>query len=135
VTICFRLARTFDNCLQNSRQTKGGVPPTIAAPPKRLQKAGEPNDNTASLNAPSSYGASAKKNQQRAEQLEAGGLRRQRRIHALADPTKVQTFECMEDASDAQERMPGRSRRGGLGTVTTVTTVTKATRPPKSIVG
>ena len=71
------------------------------------------------------------KNQQRAERLEAGGLRRQRRIHALADPTKVQTFEWMEDASEAQERTP-RSRRGGLGPVTTVT---KATRPPKSIVG
>ena len=68
------------------------------------------------------------KNQQRAERLEAGGLRRQRRIHALADPTKVQTFEWMEDASDAQERMPGRSRRGGHGPVTTVT---RATRPPR----
>ena len=75
------------------------------------------------------------KNQQRAKRLEKAGAYVISRIHALADPTKVQTFEWMEDASDAQERMPGRSRRGGLGTVTTVTTVTKATRPPKSIVG
>ena len=46
-------------------------------------------------------------------------------------PRRGQTFEWMEDASEAQERTP-RSRRGGLGPVTTVT---KATRPPKSIVG
>ena len=71
------------------------------------------------------------KNQQRAERLEAGGLQRQRWIHALADLQQSRHLSGWRKASDAQERTP-RLRRGGHGPVTTVT---RATRPPKSIVG